>query len=129
VAEEAAADAFGVGSAAAPGAGGAGFGFGGRGSGVRKGFAYEADSAKEKAEQLQIAKNVLQLGSKTFFRRGDKWIDSTLTPDQEKKAQRVERFSDPYFDLVKQYGDTCAKYLTIDEPLLVELGGKVYQVE
>jgi Ca-activated chloride channel family protein len=117
VAEEAAADAFGVGS---PGIGA---------SSGRARFNYQADSADEKAEQLQIAKNVLQLGSKTFFRRGDKWIDSTLTPEQEKNAQRVERFSDPYFDLVNQYGDTCAKYLTIDEPLLVELGGQVYQVE
>src|SRR6185436_16946445 len=37
-------------------------------------------------------RTVQNVGSKAFFQRGGRWIDSSLTEEQEKKAQKVERF-------------------------------------
>ncbi len=109
--------------AAAPAAEAAGDAFG------LGGFAYEAADAEEKAEQAKIAENVLQLGRKTFYRRADRWVDSAVTPEQEKQVQRVERFSAEYFDLVARHGKDVAKYLAIDEPVTIELGGQAYRLE
>ena len=102
------------------------FGLGGGGSG---GFAYEAADAEEKAEQDKISQNVLQLGRKTFYRRAERWVDSAVTPEQDKKVQKVERFSKEYFELVAKHGKDVAKCLTIDEPVTIELDGQAYRFE
>jgi Ca-activated chloride channel family protein len=74
-----------------------------------------------------VAKSMINVGRKTFNRRGDRWIDSTLSEEQEKAAKQIERFSDEYFELVAKHGKHVALYLAIDEPVVVELDGEVYQ--
>lgn len=100
---------------------GGSFGVGGPG-----GFDYEAADEAERSEQSKIAQNVLQLGRKTFYRRADRWVDSSVTPEQEKNLRKIERFSKEYFELVSKHGKDVARYLTIDEPVTIELGGQAY---
>ena len=94
--------------------------------GLQGGAVYEPADEKEKLEQDKMAQNVRQLGRKTFYRRADRWVDSGVTPEQEKSVQKVERFSKEYFDLVAKHGKDVAKYLSMDEPVTIELGGQAY---
>ena len=107
------ADAFG--GAALPG----GLGGGGRG------FA-EEDRA-EPGRAARPVREVLQsVGRKTFYQRGGKWYDSTLTEQQEKNVVRVKRYSKEYFDLIVKHGKEVAKYLAIEGEVVVVLDGQAY---
>jgi Ca-activated chloride channel family protein len=78
-------------------------------------------------EGKKVAVNTVRnVGSKTFFLREGRWVDSTATAVQEKSPIRVERYSDDYFELVSKYGKTAAQYLAINEPVIVVLGDKAY---
>jgi hypothetical protein len=39
------------------------------------------------------------------------------------------QFSPEYFELAASHGGTLAKYLAFDEPILVNLGAKTYQID
>lgn len=73
------------------------------------------------------ATNIRQLGRKTFFERGGRLVDSTVTADEEKSARKIERFSREYFDLMERYGKHVAQYLALDEPIVIKLGGETYE--
>jgi len=96
-------------------------------SGIASGAAFEAIDADTQREQAQIAQNVVQVGRKTFYQRANRWIDAEVTPAKEKKATKVERFSDAYFALVAKHGKDVAKYLSIEGPVVIELDGTVYE--
>jgi Ca-activated chloride channel family protein len=93
---------------------------------VAKGRAAITQNAVGEAEVLDSVRNV---GQKTYFRRNQQWQDSTVTPDQAKKAIRVTQFSKEYFELAATHGGTLAKYIAFDEPVLVNLGDKTYQID
>jgi Ca-activated chloride channel family protein len=82
------------------------------------------DASEDKAVAAQ---NIRQIGRKTFFQRGDRWVDSSVTEEDEKSAQQVERFSRQYFELVERYGRHVAQYLALDEPVTIKLDGQTYQ--
>lgn len=89
--------------------------------------------AGAKEEKSKVVENVRQLGSKTFYRRGDRWVDSEI-PDSSATAQhlqtkRIERYSQEFFDLVDKHGPEAGKYLSIDEPFTVQLDGTVYEID
>jgi Ca-activated chloride channel family protein len=139
-------------AAAAPaqfGGGGAASGFGGGrgraagsyiggttvngGNGVISGTAMQSENfysavSGAKDDVAKVAQNVRQIGNKAFYRRSDRWVDSAVTPEKEKQTVKLKRFSPEYFELVDKYGREAAKYLASDEPVTVELGGKVYEV-
>src|SRR3954468_16916729 len=75
----------------------------------------------------ELAANCRQIGRKTFFQRGDRLVDSTVTEAQEKSAKKIERYSREYFDLVERYGKHVAQYLALDQPICIELGGEIYE--
>jgi len=77
-------------------------------------------------DSIQVVETVQNVGSKTFFLRSGRWVDSAITPEQEKAAQQVKRFSDEYFDLVKKHGQQAAKYLAIEGQVVVQLGDQTY---
>jgi Ca-activated chloride channel family protein len=83
---------------------------------------YDAAGDKDMA-----AVNVRQIGRKTFFQRGERLVDSTVTDDQEKSAQKIERYSREYFDLIERHGKHVAQYLALDEPVVINLGGQTYE--
>jgi Ca-activated chloride channel homolog len=84
-------------------------------------FYYDADENRQKAAQ-----NIRQIGRKTFFQRGERWVDSAVSEDEEKKAKRIERYSDEYFELARRYGKHVNQYLALDEPVVIQLGDETY---
>ena len=70
---------------------------------------------------------VRTVAGKTFFRRHGRWIDSRVTGRQIGAARRIDRFSDAFFELATRYGEEIGAYLAFDEPVVVELGGTVYE--
>jgi Ca-activated chloride channel homolog len=90
-------------------------------SGGRGVWYYDA----ERDEQT-VAANFIAVGRKTFFRRGEQWVDASVTEDEMKSSQKIERFSREYFDLVKRHGKHVAQYLAIDGPVCVKLDDVVY---
>jgi hypothetical protein len=86
--------------------------------------------AAEAASEVQIAaKNIKQIGNRTFYRRANRWVDATVTKEQETRAVRVKQFSDEYFALARQHGRKLSQYLVFDEPLLINLEKQAYLIE
>lgn len=77
----------------------------------------------------RVADNVRRVGGKTFFRRGDHWVDETVTPEQEAHAKPIEQFSDAYFDLARGQTAELNQYLTFEEPVTINLGGQTYKIQ
>jgi Ca-activated chloride channel family protein len=92
----------------------------GRGGGVT----YEdADGLRKEAATVRA------LGQKTFFKKDSGWQESTLTPEEIKDAVKIVQFSPEYFELAASHGGTLSKYLVFNEPVLLNLDGKTYQIE
>jgi Ca-activated chloride channel homolog len=105
-------------------------GGGGRAGGAAPMDLYSTGSVRfyDAKEDRQVqAQNIRQIGRKTFFQRGQRWVDSTVSDDDEKKAQKVDRYSREYFDLMEKYGKHVAQYLAFDEPVVVKLGDQTYE--
>ena len=105
-----------------PARAGASGGFGG-GGGYFGGNVRYYDALNDKQE---VAANCRQIGRKTFFQRGDKLVDSSVSAEQEKSAKKVKRYSREYFDLVEKHGKHVAQYLALDEPVVINLGSETY---
>jgi Ca-activated chloride channel family protein len=88
------------------------------------GNAYYYDAKKDQSE---VAANCRQIGRKTFFERGGRLVDSTVTEAQEKSAKKIERYSREYFELIERHGKHVAQYLALDEPVCINLGGETYE--
>ncbi|HLQ44579.1 MAG TPA: hypothetical protein VK137_07620, partial [Planctomycetaceae bacterium] len=86
-------------------------------------------AASSAGDDDRTAANVRQVGQKTFFRKNKLWQDSTVTDEQSKQAIRIRQFSREYFDLAAKHSGTLAKYIAFDEPVLVNLDDKTYQID
>ena len=71
---------------------------------------------------------VMQLGSRTFFYKGDRYIDSEASDEQIAKAVEMEQFSDEYFDLIRKLGERSKAFLAESTKLLVLIDGKAYLI-
>jgi Ca-activated chloride channel family protein len=80
-----------------------------------------------KKDTHEVAANCRQIGRKTFFQRGDRLVDSTITEAQEKSAKKIERYSREYFDLIERYGKHVAQYLALEDPIVINLDGETYE--
>lgn len=99
--------------------------------GVAAGAAVRAPAAglpalKNLDDTSVVVTNVRQIGDKTFYRRSGRWVDSAVTEEQEKKVQKVERFSQQYFDLLTKFGKEAGKYIASDEETVIVLDGQAY---
>lgn len=65
-------------------------------------------------------------GRKTFFQREGRWVDASCTDDEIKQAQKIDRYSREYFDLIAQHGKHVAQYLAMDEPVVIKFGDQIY---
>jgi Ca-activated chloride channel family protein len=111
-------------SSAAPGFGGGGFG---GGAGAPAAGAAPMQALRKLEDDTPIAvTNVRQVGEKTFYFRNKKWVDSTVTEEQEKKVQQVKRYSPEYFELLSKFGKDFGKYAASDEEVVVVLDGQAY---
>ena len=84
-----------------------------------------ADDRKEGG----AAATVRQIGSKTFYWKHERWIDSTVTQEEDEKATVLTQLSDEYFSLARAQKAGNNQYLSLDEPVTVKLDGKVYRIE
>ncbi|MCA9100377.1 MAG: VWA domain-containing protein [Planctomycetales bacterium] len=71
---------------------------------------------------------VQNIGNRTFYRRGERWVDASVSDDEEQKLIRVTQFSDDYFRLVEKLGDAITPYLVFDEAVLVKIAGQAYLI-
>jgi Ca-activated chloride channel family protein len=94
---------------------------------VSRGRGGQPAAASTEAEN--VAKNVRNIGDRAFYRRGNQWIDSTLSQEQQTQARRVKQFSDDYFELARRHGRQFTQYVAFDEPVLVNVAGEAYLVE
>ncbi|MCA9248644.1 MAG: VWA domain-containing protein [Planctomycetales bacterium] len=86
---------------------------------------FSADEEKE-----VVVDSVRNLGSKTFYRRDDRWVESRLADRQDNvDRQSVARYSDEYFRLVREHGKQLTQYLILEEPVELQLGEQVYLFE
>jgi Ca-activated chloride channel family protein len=76
-----------------------------------------------------VAPTVRHIGSKTFYWKHERWIDSTVTQEEDEKAIVLTQLSDEYFRLARTQKAGNNQYLCLDEPVTVKLEGKVYRVE
>jgi len=86
-----------------------------------------AATFRDKQDREVTVNTVQNVGAKTFYLRGDRWVDSALQPAQQKKVQRVARYSKDYFDLVQRHGRDAAQYLAIQGKVTVVLDGQAYE--
>ncbi|HVX13131.1 MAG TPA: VIT domain-containing protein [Pirellulales bacterium] len=88
-----------------------------------------SDADKFDASLEQAGETVQNVANKAFYRRGNRWVDSTVTDEQDKKAQRVTQFSDEYFKLADRYGRKLSQFLVFDDPVLLQLDGEAFLIE
>ena len=67
------------------------------------------------------------VGNKALFKRNNRWVDPSVTAEDEKKAEQVEQFSEKYFALSRS-NQNLRKYLALPEGCTVRDGTKVYQI-
>lgn len=85
--------------------------------------------AKDFEGNDQLVASVRHLGSKTFYRRGNRWVDADVTNEDEAKAIAIEQYTDAFFQLAEKQHTSDNRYLTFDEPVTVKLGGQVYKID
>jgi len=110
---------------AARGAFGAGPGAGGRSAPMGYGLARKPSPEITKT----AVANVRCVGTKTFYKKGDRWVDSEVKSEDEAQAIVVRQFSDEFFNLARVQKSEMNQYLTFDETVTVNLDGRVYRFE
>jgi Ca-activated chloride channel homolog len=75
--------------------------------------------------QLELGCTVV--GNTAMFKRNGAWVDPSVTPDEEKKAEVVEQFSERYFELARDNGN-LRRFLSLPEGCTVRDGRQVYKV-
>ena len=101
-------------------------GQGGGGGGYHDAFAgEEAEARLRDAEGAQVMRIV---GAKTFYRDGERWVDSVYTATDKPKPQtvKIKLYSDAYFELTRRHPE-AAKYLALGPRVVVVLDGKAYE--
>ena len=77
----------------------------------------------------KLSESVRRIGSKTFYRRGDRLVDSDATKEQVAAATTVEQFSDAYFTLLGKLDDNAKTYLAQETEVLVVIKDKAYVIK
>lgn len=72
---------------------------------------------------------IRRVGSKTFYYKGQRWVDAVVKPEEDAKAKLIRQFSDEFFALARSQGSELNQYLTFTEPVTVKLDSAVYRIE
>ena len=89
--------------------------------------------ATEKSDDSRTDRSrIKRIGNKTFYWKNNEWQDSALSDEKqeidEKKVIRVEQFSNEYFELSSLDEGRWSAFLSVTEPLLVQIGERVYRI-
>jgi Ca-activated chloride channel family protein len=68
---------------------------------------------------------IIQVGNKTFFKKGDLWVDSEY--DTKLKTIKIQRFSPAYFELARRFPE-FEKYLSLGDKVIFIFKGKVIEI-
>ncbi|HPD17900.1 MAG TPA: VIT domain-containing protein [Planctomycetota bacterium] len=101
---------------------------GGRqGGGELYGFA--ADEAKDMELDKAVAKTIVNIGDKTFYRRADGFLVDSLYDEARHKDKLIEvkPFSDEYFALVNKH-PSVGRYLAEKEAVIIVIEGQAYKI-
>jgi Ca-activated chloride channel family protein len=82
---------------------------------------------KEPAQAIEA--KVRQIGTKTFYFKDGRWVDSSVKPEEDAKAEKVVQFTDSYFRLAGTQKAEYNQYFSQEEPVTVKLEGKVYHID
>jgi Ca-activated chloride channel family protein len=82
---------------------------------------------KDAAGNYNVEYGCTVVGNKAFFKRAGRWTDPSVTPEDEKKAEQIEQFSEKYFELART-NHNLRRYLALPEGCTVRDGAKVYQI-
>lgn len=99
------------------------------------GYAYQGPPAAQvpSVESERAGKDVRarvrQVGAKTFYYKENRWIDSTVKPEDDAKARVIRQFSDEFFRLARSQSAEWNQYLTFSEPVTLRLAEGVYRIE
>jgi hypothetical protein len=96
-------------------------------SGAAPAQAAQGQSQAESGPSLEG--KVRQIGAKTFYWKNKRWVDSSVTPDEDAKATVVTQLTDSYFRLARAQKAEYNQYLSQSEPVTVKLDGTVYHVD
>ena len=107
-----------------PSTGGGGGGRGGGGGSIFGG----AQVAVDLEGKETVVQSVFNLGTKTFFQKKGRWIDSTVTKDQEKQVVKLVQYSDEYFDVIRKLPAKDNQYFTLDGEMILNIGGQTYLI-
>ncbi len=88
-----------------------------------------ANASQEQGSVAKPRERVKQIGAKTFFFKGGRWVDSIITAEEEAKARKIVQFTDAYFRLARMQEAEENIYLSQDEPILVKLADQVYRID
>jgi len=102
-------------------------GYGGGGGGAY----HDAVVDEAEGKRLRDAKGaqVMRIvGAKTFYRDGERWVDSVHATAKKPKPQtvKIKLYSDEYFELTRKHPE-AAKYLALGPRVVVVLDGKAYE--
>jgi len=83
-----------------------------------KGFTDSTGTEKKISE-------IAQLGNKTFFKKGNLWVDSQF--DEKLKTIKIQRFSPAYFELAKRFPE-FEKYLSLGDKVIFVFMDKMIEI-
>ena len=88
----------------------------------------EKKTREEVAAKGQAEVQTKQVADKTFYLRGDRWIDGAAeASDKDSRRVEVGYLSKEYFDLLARL-PALSRYLSVGPNVTVSFGGVVYQV-
>ena len=88
-----------------------------------------ADKAKELRKRQKSSEPIKRIGTKTFFLRAGRYVDSGATKEQIESAKTIEQFSDEYFALLKDLDDESKTYLAQEKEILVVIKKTTYIIK
>ncbi|QDT13671.1 VIT domain-containing protein [Planctomycetes bacterium K23_9] len=88
----------------------------------------QASKPAQVLNRKSVSEVVRRIGSKTFYLRAERLVDSEATKEQIAAAKTIAQFSDAYFDLLKNLDEEQKKYLAQEKEVLVLVGDQAYVI-
>ena len=101
-------------------------GFGGRGGAINKPQSTQPQSTQRSTKRTDA---IRRIGTKTFFLRANRYVDSDATKEQIESAKTIEQFSDQYFTLLNDLADESKTYLAQEKEILVVINDIAYIIK
>lgn len=85
-------------------------------------------SMQSEAENSVAAQNVKNVGSKTFYKKENQWVDGAVTPENSRNVIRIKQNSDEYFKIAKGQSAEFNQYISFGENVVFHINGQTYEI-